>query len=129
MRRLWNTLCILFEFINGRSDIKTFVFFGDCRPFDRRYAPEGLFKDIPSLLLFSFILLSLFDPKSTLLNSLPNKKKLEWSKLKAFADDIINIIEMIFFLPQRVEIIVGKRKYSGLQAFSPFLTMISKFFF
>ena len=41
-------------------------------------------------------------------NSLPNNKILDWSKLKAFADDKIKIHNMIIFVFGRVENIVGK---------------------
>ena len=42
------------------------------------------------------------------LNSLPNDKILDWSKLKAFADDIIKVIEKFKFGLGMVENIVGK---------------------
>ena len=41
-------------------------------------------------------------------NSLPNDKILDWSKLKAFADDKINVKEKFKFGLGRVENIVGK---------------------
>ena len=50
-------------------------------------------------------------------NSLPNGKILEWSKLKAFADDKINVAEMIFSLSDREENIVGKGENAGYQQF------------
>ena len=51
-------------------------------------------------------------------NPLPNDKILDWSKLKAFADDK--------FVLESVENIVGKGENVGLPAFSPFPTMFSK---
>ena len=41
-------------------------------------------------------------------NSLPNERILDWSKLKAFADDKINVTEKLKFVLGRVENIVGK---------------------
>ena len=51
-------------------------------------------------------------------NSLPNKENLEWSKLKAFANDIINFLEMIITLFYRVEDIVGKGEMLVASIFS-----------
>ena len=51
------------------------------------------------------------------LNSLPNNKILDWSKLKAFADDKINPIEKLKFVLGRVENIVGKGENAGNQHF------------
>ena len=51
----------------------------------------------------------------SLTDSFPNEENLEWSKLKAFADDKINFIEMIIYLSYRVENIVGKGKNAGYQ--------------
>ena len=42
------------------------------------------------------------------LNSLPNDKILDWSKLKALADDNINLAEKLKFVLERVENIAGK---------------------
>ena len=50
-------------------------------------------------------------------NSLPNNKILDWSELKAFADDKINVIEKLKFALERVENIVGKVKNAGNQHF------------
>ena len=44
----------------------------------------------------------------TYFNSIPNDKILDWSKLKAFADDKINVTEELKFVLGRVENIVGK---------------------
>ena len=44
----------------------------------------------------------------TTLNSLPNNKILDSSKLKAFADDKINVAQKLKFAYARVENIVGK---------------------
>ena len=65
----------------------------------------------------------------TYVNSLRKEENLEWSKLKAFADDIINFIEMIISLSYGVENIVGKGENAGLPAFSLISTMFSKGFF
>ena len=43
-----------------------------------------------------------------LLNSVSDDKTLDWSKLKAFTDDKINVAEKLKFHLGRVENIVGK---------------------
>ena len=62
------------------------------------------------------------------LNFLPNDKMLDWSKLKAFADDKINVNEKseIWFGKGRKH--CGKRRKCWLPAFSPIPTMFSKSF-
>ena len=59
-------------------------------------------------------------------NSLPNDKILDWSKLKAFADDKLKVATIMIFVLDSVENIVGKGENA---AFSPFLTMFSNGFF
>ena len=61
--------------------------------------------------------------------SLPNEKILDWSKLKAFADDKSKVANIMIFVFDSVENIVGKRKKCWLPAFSSFPTMFSKAFF
>ena len=48
-----------------------------------------------------------------MLNSLPNDKILDWSKLKAFADDKISVNRKLKFDLERVENIVGKGENAG----------------
>ena len=55
--------------------------------------------------------------KSSHINSLPNDKSLDWSKLKAFADDKIKVTEKLKILLERVENIVGKGENAGYQHF------------
>ena len=43
-----------------------------------------------------------------LFNSLPNNKILDWFKLKAFADNKVNVSEKLKFVLGRVKNIVGK---------------------
>ena len=62
---------------------------------------------------------------SGLFYSIPNNKIMDWSKLKAFADNNLNVNEKLKIVLGRVENIVGKR----LNAFSPFPTMFAKGFF
>ena len=50
------------------------------------------------------------------LNSLPNKF-LVWSKLKAFADDKINVTENLEFVLERIENTGGKGENAGYQHF------------
>ena len=52
------------------------------------------------------------------LNSLPNNKVLDWSKLKALADDKINVTEKLNFVLGKVENIVGKGENAGTSIFS-----------
>ena len=47
--------------------------------------------------------------------SLPNDKILDQSKLKAFADNKINVTEKLKFVLGRVENIVGKEENAGYQ--------------
>ena len=49
--------------------------------------------------------------------TLPNGKILDWSKLKAFADDKTNVAEMLYSLSDRVENMVGKGENAGYQHF------------
>ena len=56
----------------------------------------------------------------------PNKKILDWFKLKAFADDKIDVNKKLKFGMERIEYIVRK---CWLPAFSPFPTLFSKGFF
>ena len=50
-------------------------------------------------------------------NTLPDDKILDWSKLKAIADDKINGNEKLKFGFRRVENIVGKEENAGYQHF------------
>ena len=50
-------------------------------------------------------------------NSLPNDKFLDWSKLKAFADDKIYMTQKLKFDLGRVENLVGKGENAGNQHF------------
>ena len=56
-------------------------------------------------------------------NSLPKDKFLDWSKLKEFADNKINVAENLKFVLQRLENIFGKEQNAGYPAFSSFPTM------
>ena len=61
-------------------------------------------------------------------NSLPNYKILDWSKLKAIANDLKkkNAFEKSKFVLGWVENIVGKGENAGYQHFLLFFTMFSK---
>ena len=50
--------------------------------------------------------------KNICFNSLPHKKILDWSKLKAFVDDKRKVTEKLKFLLGRVENTVGKGEIS-----------------
>ena len=62
-------------------------------------------------------------------NSLLNDKCLDCSKLKAFADDKINVTQNLKFVFGRVENIVGKGEYAGYQHFQFFPQCFQKAFF
>ena len=49
--------------------------------------------------------------------NLPNNKTFDWSKLKAFADNKIIVIQKLKFVLGRVENIVGKIENAGYQHF------------
>ena len=61
-------------------------------------------------------------------NSLPNNKFLDWTKLKAFADDKINVTEKLKSVLERVENIVGKGENAGYQHFLLFPQCFQKAF-
>ena len=58
-------------------------------------------------------------------NPLPDDRILDWSKLKAFADDKLNVTKMLIFVFDKVENIVGKGEIVCTSNFS-FPTMFSK---
>ena len=49
----------------------------------------------------------------TKINSLPNDKIVDWSKMKAFADDKIHVTEKLKLVLERLENIVGKGENAG----------------
>ena len=55
--------------------------------------------------------------KSKIFNSLPNNKILQGSKLKAFAEDKINVTEKLKFVSDRVETLLEKEKNAGYRHF------------
>ena len=63
------------------------------------------------------------------LNSLPNDKFLNWSKIKAFADDQSNVDEKIEISFGKGRKHCGKRMKCWLSAFYPFPTMVSNGFY
>ena len=63
------------------------------------------------------------------INSLPTDKILDCSKLKAFADDIVDVTKKLKFVVRSLENIVVKGEKCWLPAFSPFPTMFLKGFF
>ena len=62
------------------------------------------------------------------LNSLPNNKILDWSKLEAFADTDLLVAQMMIYVFDRVENIVGKGENAGYQHFLLFLQCSLKLF-
>ena len=60
------------------------------------------------------------------IDSLPNDKFLDLTKFKAFAEDKLDMANMVMSVFDKVENIVGKGEYAGYQHFLLFSTMISK---
>ena len=61
-------------------------------------------------------------------NSLPNNKILDCSKLKVFADDKMKLAKMMIFVLDRVENIVGKGENTGYHHFLLSLKCFQKSF-
>ena len=61
-------------------------------------------------------------------NPLPNNEILHWSELKAFADDSINLTEILKFVLGKVESFVGKGENAGHQHFLLFPQCFQKAF-
>ena len=61
-----------------------------------------------------------------LINSLRHNKILDWSKLKAFADNKMNLNEKLKIVLGRVGNIVGKEENAGYQHFLLFLQCFQK---
>ena len=61
--------------------------------------------------------------------SVPNNKIFDWSKLKAFADNKIKVLEKMIFVFDRFENIVGKGENAGYQHFLPFPQCFQKAFY
>ena len=59
-------------------------------------------------------------------SAFPHDKILDLTKLKAFADDKLNVSKMIIFVFDRVENIVGEKEKLLVQANSPFPTIFFK---
>ena len=62
------------------------------------------------------------------INSLPNNKIPDWSKLKAFADDNLNVVKMTISLFDRLEKTVGKGENAGYQHFLLFPVFFKAFY-
>ena len=66
------------------------------------------------------------EKQRTLVNSLPNDKILEWSTLKAFADDKLKVAKIMISVLDSIENIVGKGENAGYQHFLLFLQCFQK---
>ena len=64
-----------------------------------------------------------------LCNSLPNDKILDWSKLKAFADNKIEVLKKMSLVFKRAKNIVGKGENAGYQDFLLFPQCFQKAFY
>ena len=83
-----------FEYVNSKCPLNEYHIY---------YSP-------PSLLIS--IRVSIF-----LINSLPNHNFVDWSNMKAFADDKINVTEKLKLIFGTAENIVGKGESAGYQHF------------
>ena len=63
------------------------------------------------------------------LNSLSSDKILDWSKLKAFADNKMKLAKMVIFVFGRAGNIMGKGENAGYQHFLLFETCFPKAFY
>ena len=64
-----------------------------------------------------------------IVNSFPNDKILNWSKLKAFADENFNIAKTMISVCDTVKNIVGKGENAGYQHFLLLAQCFQKVFF
>ena len=62
------------------------------------------------------------------LNSLPKTILFDWTKIKAFADDRLNVTKIVIYVLDMGRKHHGKRRKCWLPAFSPFPTMFKGFF-
>ena len=76
----------------------------------------------------NFVLFS-NETRECVFNCLPNDTIVEVTKLKAFADDMLNMAKMMISLFDRVENTVGKGENACYQHFFIFPTAFSKPFF
>ena len=65
----------------------------------------------------NIIIIMKFAANLPFFNSLPNDKILDWSKLKALADNKMNVVENLKFVDGRIENIVEKGENAGYQNF------------
>ena len=63
---------------------------------------------------------TLFGSIANQIDTLTYDKNLDWSKLKAFADEKINVIEKLKFVLERVENIVGEGENAAYHHFLVF---------
>ena len=68
----------------------------------------------------------IYDAKRKTVNSLPNDETSDWSKMKAFADDKINVSKNLRSVLERIQNIVGKGENVGNQHFLLFLQYFPK---
>ena len=88
---------------------------------EKQYAPDLSIRGHKKLVTSIFFL----SHHDSILDSLPNDKILNMTKLKAFADNKSNVTKMISLL-DRVENIVGKRENAGYRHFLLYLQCFPK---
>ena len=91
-----------------------------CLPFTTQYLLLTIFKEkvfYPFTDRYNFYISNIYFVISQCFNPLPNEKLSEVTKLKAFADDKLNIVKMVITLFDRVENTVEKGENAGYQHF------------
>ena len=65
----------------------------------------------------------------SVITSLPNDNFVDLSKLRAYADDMLDVVQMNRFSLDSMENLVGKEENGWLPAFSPFPAWFSRDYF
>ena len=91
------------------------------RKFERKFF-EGILKRVKAeILLCNFIKIGWVVSENKIfekeVNSLPNNKGLDWSRIKDITDDKINVTQILKFVSSMGENIVGKGENTGYQHF------------
>ena len=89
---------------------------GEMIIFSPRLENYQFFKPLGTICFFSLVVSST-DSVTRLFNSFPNDRILDWSNLRAFADDILKVARILIFVFGRVRNIMGKGEIAGYQHF------------
>ena len=91
--------------------------------------PQYLLKQIHSKPFLKSALRNMDGSSTQMFTSLPNNKILDVTKLNAFADDKVNVAQMLVSVFDRIENIVGKGENAGYKHFSFSHYVFKGFFF